>query len=195
MSTAREDVKRLLALYREGRVAEEELLARLAPERDDRERAASTGESARLELAAVLDAYRAAEDSGARTITAWADRCDDPALAGGLRVIAAREAAHAAVLERRVRELGCEPRAGVPAWLERYNAALLANGASDEDRLAAVVLRFPDIEAALRPLYERIETIEGDPLTRELLRAIAQDEEASLRWVHAALSERKRLLS
>jgi hypothetical protein len=194
MSTAREDLRQLLALYREGRLAEDELLARLepAPPRRADERAAAARDDARRELAEVLDGYRAAEASGAETIEAWAALCHDPALAGGLRVIAAREAAHAAVLERRVRELGREPSARVPAWLERYNESLLAEGASDEDRLTAVVMRFPDIDSALRSLHERIESIDDDRLTRELLRAIAQDEEATLRWMHGALSERRR---
>src|SRR6185369_13192778 len=103
MATERDDMKRLLALYRDGRLAEEELLARLvpadesanaAPRRDD--------EPERRELAEVLDGYRAAEASGAETIAAWAEASPDPRLAGALRVVAAREAAHAAVLERRV---------------------------------------------------------------------------------------------
>jgi hypothetical protein len=196
MAMPRDDLRRLLALYREGSLGEDDLLAELAPEADGRPVDAGPGaRAARRELAATLDAYRAAEDSGAETIAAWAELCEDPALAGGLRVIAAREAAHAAVLEQRVRELGREPSAQVPAWLESYNETLLAAGASDADRLAAVVLRFPDVEAALRPLHERIEAIEGDVLTRELLRAIAQDEEATLRWMHAALHERRRAIA
>ena len=192
MATERDDMKRLLALYRDGRLAEEELLARLVPA-DESASAASRrdDEPERRELAEVLDGYRAAEASGAETIAAWAEASSDPRLAGALRVVAAREAAHAAVLERRVRELGREPTAEIPTWLERYNEALLADTACDEERLSAVVGRFPDIQAALAPLRERIDSLDHDPLTRELLRAIAQDEEATLRWMHAALAERK----
>jgi hypothetical protein len=150
MATERDDMKRLLALYRDGRLAEEELLARLVPA-DESASAASRrdDEPERRELAEVLDGYRAAEASGAETIAAWAEASPDPRLAGALRVVAAREAAHAAVLERRVRELGREPTAEIPTWLERYNEALLADTACDEERLSAVVGRFPDIQAAL----------------------------------------------
>jgi bacterioferritin (cytochrome b1) len=190
MPTQREDMKRLLALYRDGRVTEEELLARFAPHDDTR--VDRDDEPRRRELAELLDGYRAAEASGAETIAAWAEASPDPRLAGALRVVAAREAAHAAVLERRVRELGHEPCARIPSWLERYNEALLAENACDEERLTAVVGRFPDIQAALAPLRERIDSLDDDPLTRELLRAIAEDEEATLRWMHTALAERKR---
>jgi bacterioferritin (cytochrome b1) len=192
MTTQRDDMKKLLALYRDGRLSEEELLARLATADEGANSRQGDDAPERRELAEVLDGYRAAEASGAETIAAWAESSPDPRLAGALRVVAAREAAHAAVLERRVRELGREPSARIPSWLERYNEALLADNACDEERLTAVVGRFPDIQAALAPLRERIDSLEHDPLTRELLRAIAQDEEATLRWMHAALAECKR---
>jgi hypothetical protein len=116
----------------------------------------------------------------------------DDGLAGGLRVIAAREAGHADLLARRVRELGSEPRAEVPEWLERYNAALL-DERGDDERLSALVARFPDVDAALGPLRAEIDAMDDDPLTSELLRAIAQDEETTLRWLHEVWKSRTRV--
>jgi len=189
MSSSGEDIRRLLALYRDGRLAEDELLERIGAGAGAREPVAHEAEKS---LTDVLDGYRAAEASGAATLDAWADRTDDAALAGGLRALAAREAAHAAVLERRLRDLGGRPQARVPEWMERYNASLLDASASDLDRLSAVITRFADIDAALAPLYEVADSIDEDPLTRELLRAIGDDERATLLWMHAAFAARKR---
>jgi len=192
MATDHESIRGLLALYREGRITEEELLARLASERSEERASAVAPEHDRAALAELLDTYRAAELSGAETIRAWADRTVDAQLQGGLRVIAAREAGHAQLLERRVRELGREPIATVPDWLARYNRSLLEEASSDEERLAAIVARFPNVDSATAQLNAHIEQIRDDTLTRELLRLIAQDEELTLRWIHEAHACRAR---
>jgi len=190
---AREDVRKLLALFRKGLIAEDELILELeqirsVPERDTVE---TTDARERVEaLLGLLDGYRAAEASGAATLRKWSDVCGDAALAGGLRTIAAREAVHAELLDRRVRELGGEPRAKVPAWIADYNETITDSRATDDDRLGAIVAQFPDIEAALAPLEKTIESLESDPLTREMLRTISQDERASLEWFHSAYATR-----
>lgn len=139
-----------------------------------------------VEVAERLDACRAAEESGSTTMESWADLSSDPALAGGLRTAAAREATHALLLERRLRELGVEPRASIPGWLLRFNAALLDPKARDVDRLGAIVAQFPDPEAAVEPLDELIDAVRDDPLTHELLSTIRDDERVTLRWMHAS---------
>jgi len=193
MATDKESMRGLLALYREGRIGEDELLARLTADMTSAERASgSTPHAGGGSLAERLDVYRAAELSGAETIRAWADRTSDPELRGGLRVIAAREAGHAQLLEQRVRELGLEPTAVVPDWLARYNRTLLEEDSSNDERLAAIVDRFPDVGAATTDLNAQIEQIRDDTLTRELLRVIAQDEELTLRWFHEAHARRVR---
>ena len=185
--TDREPLRRLLALYREGRIGEEELLARLAPEPPaDEPAAGSPAARIRAELAHLLDRYRAAEQSGADTIRAWAETTSDSELRGALRVVAAREAAHAQLLEARVRELGREPSEAVPDWLARFNASLLDESRSDADRLRYVVERLPDVADATAALRTQIDRIHDDVLTRELLRTIADDEELTLRWFHQA---------
>jgi hypothetical protein len=195
--SSREEIRKLLALFRRGAISEEDLLLQLddwngptsrAPPRpladEDTERAR------RRSLIAVLDQYRVAEESGAETLRAWSNLSGDPALTGGLRTIAAREAYHAELLGRRVQELGGEPSATIPDWLSEYNARMVDPRVTDVDRLEAIVGQFPDIEAALAPLEETIASIDGDPLTRELLRTIEQDERASLEWFHSAYATR-----
>jgi hypothetical protein len=184
---SREETKRLLSLYRKGLISDDDLVAQLEEVRAAGVASANDGPSASetKSLVEVLDGYRAAEASGAETLRKWAASSRDAALAGGLRTIAAREALHAELLEQRVRELGAEPSAAVPHWLADYNAALLDPAASDSDRLEAIVNQFPDIDAALAPLEQTIGTLDRDPLTREMLRTIGQDERASLEWLHS----------
>jgi rubrerythrin len=192
--SAREEVRRLLALFRKGLIAEDDLVEQLE---DVRGTTAETLENAnsdaseRVEtLLGLLDGYRVAEASGAATLRKWSDLSEDAGLAGGLRTIAAREAVHAELLDRRIRELGGDPHARVPAWLADYNDAITDPRATDDDRLGAIVAQFPDIEAALAPLEKTIESLSGDPLTRELLRTIGQDERASLEWFHSTYATR-----
>jgi len=192
--STREEVRRLLALFRKGVIAEDDLLEQLAEVRDAATKPTSSedvGTTSRAEaLLGVLDGYRAAEASGAATLRKWSDLCEDAGLAGGLRTIAAREAFHAELLDRRIRELGGEPQARVPTWLVDYNDAITDPRATDDDRLDAIVAQFPDIDAALAPLEKTIESLAGDPLTRELLRTIGQDERASLEWFHSTYATR-----
>ncbi|TFH28452.1 MAG: ferritin-like domain-containing protein [Myxococcales bacterium] len=184
-------MKKLLTLFRQGAISEEDLLTQIeasapAKVREDED----SGERKRFELASVLDRYRAAEASGAETLSEWSRLSLDAGLSGGLRTIAAREAYHADLLARRVRELGAEPDAQIPSWLSDYNSRMVNPAATDVERLEAIVGQFPDIEAALAPLEKTIESIDGDPLTRELLRTIEQDERASLEWFHSAYALR-----
>ncbi len=146
--------------------------------------------SAPLTALERLDLYRAAERSGAETLEAWASKTSDEELRGVLLAVAARERAHAELLEGRLRDLGRAPRAGVPAWLARYNEELLDERASDRDRLASIVVRLADLDDALEPLERDIESGAFDATTRAILRAIAADERQSLGELRRALTER-----
>lgn len=181
------ELSRLLERFRRGELDEEQLLEQIA-DRDGRRRAAAaTHEPSRDRRAHVLerlDAYRAAEQSGAEVLETWAELSDDAALVGGLRTAAAREAKHAALLEQRLRELGGTPTARVPQSIARFNAALTDPTTSDLERLRLMVERFPDVDAAVVPLTDFIDSIDDDELTCELLRTIAVDELSTLRWAH-----------
>jgi hypothetical protein len=133
-----------------------------------------------------LDSYRASEGFVAEYLGGWIAVTTDPALQGGLRVLREREAAHARLLAARLRELGGEARAIVPAersaaTLQRYGSAEV----SDRDKLEGIAELFADPAHFLQPLADLIETIESDRHTRELLATILDDEWASIRWLLA----------
>ena len=191
----------LLEQHRLGNLSDDELVSRIkalearpTDSLDSADQTHSDAEDDRrhADLIARLDAYRAAERSGARTLGAWADLSDDAALVGGLRTAAAREDKHATLLEQRLVELGGNPAAEIPDSIARYNAAITDPGATDIERLGLLIGRFPDIDEAIAPLTEFIESIEGDELTQELLRSICVDELATLRWAHDAYLSRRR---
>ncbi len=183
MSGRRQELSRLLELYRKGVIDEQTLIdqmdalgLKVEPQQPRQE----TVEP----LVQRLDRYRAAEASGAETLEGWAELTDDPRLVGGLRVAAARERAHAGLLERRIGELGGRTTATIPDWLAGFNAALVDPEASDEQRLGAIVKQFPDPDAAIAPLRRFIDSLCEDPLTQSLLLSICEDEKATLRWFH-----------
>jgi len=191
------DLKSLLDAFRDGTVSEEAVLEQIGggrieaaggtDSRDEAARRRTSGSGVEeAALLAQLDACRAAEASGSTTMESWADLSSDPVLAGGLRTAAAREATHALLLERRIRELDGQLEAELPDWLARFNAAILDPKARDVDRLGAIVAEFPDPEKALEPLNALIEAASGDPLTHELLSTIRDDERVTLRWMHAS---------
>jgi len=197
VSEAKEELRRLLALYRKGHISEEMFLEQMAelngastaaPADADARPDAVVAETApeKPPLVQVLDGYRAAEASGAATLEAWAGLTENRKLAGGLRTMSAREAAHAFLLEVRIRELGGEPTGTIPEWLAGYNKALVDPEATDKDRLAAVVAQFPDTDSALEPLQHLIDSIDDDELTREMLVTMGDDQRATLAWFHAA---------
>jgi hypothetical protein len=133
-----------------------------------------------------LDALRAAEAAGAEVLAAWIEVCSLDGLRGGLRAIAEREAAHAELLEERLREIGA-PCAAMVAVTER-DAAVARFGSpsvTDEEKLAFILARYPDDAAATRPIADVIEQLEDDHETRELLRLVAVGEEATVAWLRA----------
>ncbi|TFH23614.1 MAG: hypothetical protein E4H03_05765 [Myxococcales bacterium] len=194
-----DELSRLLEKFRTGQLNEQQLLESIAL-LDGKASASAAARTAvnckddrRCSSRVVdrLDVYRAAEQSGADALEIWADLSDDAALVGGLRTAAAREARHAALLEQRLRELGGIPRAQIPDSIACYNDALTDPDATDLQRLELLVERFPDVDAAVVPLMEFVDSIEDDELTRELLKAICVDELATLRWAHEAFDARK----
>jgi len=142
-----------------------------------------------------LDDLRAAEAAAAEVLGAWIAVCRLDGLRGGLRAIAEREAAHAELLAERLREMGAPCSAtldeGVRSEaLSRFGAA----GVPDEDKLAAVLLRYPDDASASRPIAAIVEQLDNDLETREILRLVADGELATVAWLrayHAGLARRE----
>jgi hypothetical protein len=133
-----------------------------------------------------LDALRAAETAGAEVLAAWADVCELDGLRGGLRAIGEREAGHAELLGERLAELG---RRGMAVLAEPFRREALGRfgsaTVSDEEKLAFVLKRYPDDGEVARPILRVVDSLEDDPETRELLRLVADGENATVAWLRA----------
>ncbi len=137
-------------------------------------------------VARFLDDLRAAEAASAEVIDAWIAVCPRDELRGGLRVIAERETGHAELLAERLRELGrpCTAVLAEPvlaAALSRFGSPTIG----DEEKLEAVLARYPDDASVTRPITHLVEELGEDPETRELLRLIAEGEGATFAWLRA----------
>jgi hypothetical protein len=142
-----------------------------------------------------LDALRAAEAAAAEVLEAWITVCALDGLRGGLRAIAEREAGHAELLAERLREMGAPCVATLDpavrdAALERFGSSAV----SDEQKLADVLARYPEDAAVTRPITAVLAGLHDDPETRELLRLVAEGENATVVWLrayHAGLAGRR----
>src|SRR5579875_3315568 len=134
--------------------------------------------SEQARVVALLDELQAAERAGAAALEQWIRSCREPALRGGLRVVAARDAALA---EERLRRLGATPSAEVSRALATLCGLLAAADVSDRSKLAVLLARFPG--EVYDPFAEVVRSIEDDGETRALLETIGDDERASLRWL------------
>jgi hypothetical protein len=138
------------------------------------------------DVAAFLDALRAAESAGADVLNAWVAVCALDELRGGLRAIAEREAVHAELLTQRLRELGAPCTATVNELLRATAVSRFGSrDLSDEEKLTLVLARYPDDGTVTRPITRMMELLERDPETRELLRLVAEGESATIAWFRA----------
>jgi hypothetical protein len=97
---------------------------------------------------ALLDELHAAEDAGAAAMARWIEVAADPALRGGLRVIAARDRAHDTLACDRLRALGgapaASPRPGLVELLRLIESADVPDEVKtmgDDDRVSLACLR------------------------------------------------------
>jgi len=133
-----------------------------------------------------LDDLRAAEAAAAEVLAAWIAVCRLDGLRGGLRAIAERESAHAELLTDRLREMGAPCTAVLDEDVR--SAALTRFGServSDEEKLAAVLSRYPDDASATRPIVTMVDQLDHDLETREILRLVAEGETATVAWLRA----------
>ena len=136
-----------------------------------------------------LDGFRAGEALGEATLGEWISVCTTDCLRGGLRTVAQREGMHARLLEERILELGGKPKSETPK--EIREAAMKQSGStekSDAQKLSEFVARFPDVDAALKPIHDFADRLDADQETQFLLRTIAQDERSTLEFLNEACS-------
>jgi len=139
--------------------------------------------SERERVIVLLDTLQAAERAGAEALRAWSATCHDPALRGGLRALASRDAGHAQLAEARMRALGCVPTAGVSPSLAALCSVLSAPDPPDVAKLATLLARFP--LDPMNALAAVVDGVEQDRETRGLLETIAEDERVSLTWLRS----------
>jgi hypothetical protein len=135
----------------------------------------------KVEIIAYLDEYRSGEAFGATVFQGWAAVTPSPVLRGALRVIALREQFHADVLEQRVRELG-----GVPKHVYSEGEAfrkMVCSTADDSAKLAEFV-RIASPDAIDGQLGAMVDRMREDPESQALMRAIIEDERATVTGLH-----------
>ena len=138
-------------------------------------------------LPALLDELQAAEEAGAEALGLWIASCDDRRLRGGLRVIRARDQAHARLARRRLVAIGGGSMQSAPRQVQSLCGVLAASDVSNRSKLAILLSRFPArADDALPDVVSRLE----DDETRALLEVVHDDDRASLRWLREAGEER-----
>jgi hypothetical protein len=188
------EIRQLLRAYRGGLMSEaafEEEMGRLEQEGGEEPRPQpgfeALGRTYRSERDAVvnfLDELHATQMEAAMGFAKWAAVCRTNGLRTGLLMIAERDAYHARVLERRVRELGGELH-GSPTEHSSKLVELLANRDIGElDKLLALISFIRDPQEAVTPILKFASLLRNDLETRQALRLLAEDELSSATWLH-----------
>ena len=175
------------------KLAEEQLeLAKRLSRLESRELRAIDN-SPRERVIAFLDQFRAGEALSELSLGAWIAVCKDSELRGALRTVQAREGSHARLLGERIKELGGAPRYEVP---EPTYTLVMAGSASleidDAEKVRAFVARNSDPVLALASVHAMADRLDHDPETQALLRAIAQDELATLELFYSTAQRMER---
>jgi len=137
-------------------------------------------------LPALLDELQAAEEAGAEALGLWIASCDDRRLRGGLRVIRARDQAHARLARRRLAALGGGAIQSAPRQVQSLCGVLAAADVSNRSKLTILLSRFP--ARADDALPDVVAALDDDE-TRALLEVVHDDDRASLRWLREAGEE------
>jgi hypothetical protein len=147
---------------------------------------AAFGRTYRSERAAIvsfIDKVRAGEKNGGEAFAAWAEVCKTDCIRTGLRMIAERESYHSRVFERRLAELGAEPRATVSEGGRRLRLHLADPKVADAEKLLFFTREVGGPEEAVKPICELVGLIREDLDTRAALRLTAEDELSTLKWL------------
>lgn len=131
----------------------------------------------RDEIIAFFDGYRAAEATGAVLFQGWAASSKNEALRGALRVMELREHSHAQLLEQRVRELGGTPshQQDVAEFFAFLTSPTIGDAAKAQDFVSKAP---PEQIVSYFSVYA--DRMGADPESQSLLRAIIEDERATL---------------
>ena len=145
-----------------------------------------SGPMSTAEIIEFLDGYRVAEATAAAGFGAWIATSDTDCLRGGLRMVQLREAAHAKLFEERIKELGGSAKAEASEELEAFLIGTLGDpDKSDAEKLQSFAARAGDPKV-IEQLEGFAARMDADQETQFLLRAVIQDERASLEFLNQA---------
>lgn len=145
-----------------------------------------SGPMSTAEIIEFLDGYRVAEATAAAGFGAWIATSDTDCLRGGLRMVQLREAAHAKLFEERIKELGGSAKAEASEELEAFLIGTLGDpDKSDVEKLQSFAARAGDPKV-IEQLEGFAARMDADQETQFLLRAVIQDERASLEFLNQA---------
>ena len=145
-----------------------------------------TYKSERAAVVSFIDKVCAAEANAAEAFNGWADVCTTDCLRTGLRMVAEREAYHARIFERRMRELGAEPRAGASEEGRKLKACLIDAKRGDAEKLTEFMRGNGDPEDVVKPINEFAALLHEGVETKEALRLFCEDEYSTLKWMRDA---------
>ena len=132
----------------------------------------------------LLDTYSTTEGFVAQYLPKWIDVSPNQKVQGGLRTVQGREALHARLMKKRLRELDGDSDATIPQARKDNEVPFFSSADhSDVEKLKVLSELFGDGEAFLRPVMELADGIKEDLLTAELLRTILDNEMESITWV------------
>jgi hypothetical protein len=131
-------------------------------------------------LQALLDDLQAAEEAGAEALGLWIATCEDRRLRGGLRVIRARDLAHARLARRRLAAFGEAATPVTSRQMQSLRGLLGARDVSSRSKLAILLARFPARVDESVP--DAVAALDDDE-TRALLETVHDDDRVSLRWL------------
>ena len=138
------------------------------------------------EIIEFLDGYRVAEATAAAGFGASIATSSTECQRAGLRMVQLREAAHAKLFEERIKELGGSPKAEASEELEAFLIGMLGDpDKSDAEKLQAFAAQAGDPKV-IEQLEGFAARMGGDEETQFLLRAVIQDERASVEFLHQA---------
>jgi hypothetical protein len=139
--------------------------------------------SERAAIIDLIDKIQVAEACAGVALSNWAKECKIPALRGGLRMIAEREAFHGRVFSQRIRDLGGECKAPLDPFSQQSEAVIANPKLTDLEKLTDLVERNGDPETLIGPVLALANLLTEDLDTKEALKLYYADEISSGNWL------------
>jgi hypothetical protein len=145
----------------------------------------TTYASEREAVIKFLEAVAPAETAGGEAVSEWLKTCKLDCIKGGLKMVVERESYHGRAFAQRLMELGGTVPQNVSPQIRESIDYLRGTGMSDLEKLQKSVMRYPNPEETIRPLFEFADLIKEDQQTKEMVKLFAQDELSTLKWQHS----------